>query len=195
MPNSKRWIRLATMGAISGIVGVVAGLGSAGVAPYLLPLAQNQSYFAQAQTQTISQQILEAHNRYRQEVGVPPLSWSDELSQDAQAWADYLASLGGNTLQHDRDRNGQGENLWLGTAGFFSVVDAVDAWGSERQFFRPGTFPEVSTTGNWADVGHYTQIIWRDTERVGCAQSTAGGNNILVCRYGPPGNFIGQPVY
>ncbi|MEB3358992.1 MAG: CAP family protein [Synechococcales bacterium] len=172
-------------------IGVAVGT----IVPFPAPMVYGQDSTAQAQTQTAAQQILDAHNRYRREVDVPPLSWSDDLATDAQVWADYLASLGGNTLQHDGSRTGQGENLWLGTAGFYSVVDAVDAWGSEQQFFRPGTFPDVSTTGNWADVGHYTQIIWRDTEQVGCAQATAGGNNILVCRYSPPGNFIGRPVY
>lgn len=142
----------------------------------------------------INQQILDAHNRYRKDVGVPPLTWSDALARDAQTWANHLAAIGGNSLVHD-DRSDEGENLWMGTAGTFSINDMVNAWGAEKKQFRQGIFPDVSTTGNWSDVGHYTQMIWGATTQVGCAKTTAGNNDILVCRYSPPGNFMGQPVF
>jgi Cysteine-rich secretory protein family len=138
--------------------------------------------------------LLSAHNRYRTEVGVPALTWSNALANDAQGWANRLASMGGNTLQH-ASNTGQGENLWLGTAGAFNYNQMVGAWGDEKRFFKKGNFPNVSTTGNWADVGHYTQMVWRDTTQVGCAMARAGGNDILVCRYSAPGNFMGRPVF
>lgn len=143
---------------------------------------------------SIAAQLLAAHNRYRTEVGVAPLVWSDTLASHAQAWADHLASVGGKSLQHSQDPN-EGENLWLGTADQYSYTDMVNSWGNEKQYFQLGTFPEVSSTGNWADVGHYTQLIWHDTTEVGCGLATAGGNDILVCRYNPPGNYMGQQVY
>lgn len=139
-------------------------------------------------------EMLAAHNRYRAELDLPPLQWSDELAQNAQGWADELAERGGRRLEHSQG-SGEGENLWMGTSGYFSYNDMVTGWGDEKRYFRPGIFPNVSTTGNWADVGHYTQIIWRDTTHVGCALSTAGGNDILVCRYSPPGNYSGRRVY
>jgi hypothetical protein len=66
--------------------------------------------------------------------------------------------------------------------------------GEEQHYFVPGIFPDVSKTGNWADVGHYTQMVWRTTTAVGGARATGGGNDVLVCRYSPPGNVIGEPV-
>lgn len=149
---------------------------------------------AQDVQDTMTAAILSAHNQYRTELGLPPLVWSDALASDAQEWADYLASLGGEELKH-AENTGQGENLWMGTAGFYSYTDMVKAWGEEQQYFIGGTFPDVSSTGNWSDVGHYTQLVWRETTEVGCGMATAGGNNILVCRYNPPGNFIGESVY
>jgi Cysteine-rich secretory protein family len=143
---------------------------------------------------TMTEAILSAHNQYRAEVDVPPLAWSDALASDAQEWADYLASLGGEELQH-AENTGQGENLWMGTAGFFSYTEMVKSWGDEQQNFMDGKFPDVSSTGNWSDVGHYTQMVWRKTTEVGCGMATAGGNNILVCRYSPPGNFMSESVY
>ena len=64
-----------------------------------------------------------------------------------------------------------------------------------QQYFVPGIFPPVSMTGNGADVGHYTQIVWRKTTEVGGAIATGGGNDVLVCRYSQPGNIIGEPVF
>ncbi len=150
-----------------------------------------------ATTGSFTQQLLDTHNKYRAAVGVPALTWSAQLANDAQGWANYLASLGGRRLEHSQNnqRPGQGENLWLGTSGAYSPVQMVDSWGAEQQFFRPGNFPNVSTSGNWADVGHYTQMIWRNTTQVGCGIAKAGGNDILVCRYSPAGNFMGQRVY
>jgi hypothetical protein len=109
-------------------------------------------------------------------------------------WANTLnANL---QFAHDPEVQDQGENLWMGTVGFFSLTQMVDSWGGERQNFENGVFPNVSTTGNWFDVGHYSQMVWRTTTSVGCA-GVAGsdGNYRLVCRYSPPGNVMGRQVF
>jgi hypothetical protein len=146
-------------------------------------------------TQAMAAEILEAHNQYRRQVAVPDLVWSEELAQDAQRWSDQLAAMGGQQLEHSQDRNDQGENLWMGTSGYYSPTDMVKGWGAEIQYFRMGNFPDVSTTGNWTDVGHYTQMVWRNTTEVGCAKASAGGNDILTCRYRSPGNYQGERPY
>jgi len=140
---------------------------------------------------SFSQEILYAHNAYRSAVGVAPLLWSDDLAAAARSWARSLSS--NLDFQHDPNARNQGENLWMGTDGAFSLTQMVDTWGQEDQDFRNGTFPDVSATGNWFDVGHYSQMVWRNTKRVGCAGVTGSdGNYRLVCRYSPPGNVIGQ---
>ncbi|TAL39851.1 MAG: SCP-like extracellular [Spirochaetes bacterium] len=137
-------------------------------------------------------EVLAAHNRYRAELGLPALAWSDTLAQHAKAWAKELAKKG--SLVHATG-TGEGENLWMGTSGYFSFTQMVDGWGGEKKYFKYGSFPDVSTSGRWQDVGHYTQVIWRGTTEVGCGLAKAGGNDILVCRYSPPGNYMGQKPY
>ncbi len=138
------------------------------------------------------EEILASHNKYRAEKGIPSLKWSKTLADHAMNWALHLAKAG--RLYHSKE-SGEGENLWQGSARHFSHTEKVDTWGSEKKYFRRGTFPDVSTSGNWQDVGHYTQIIWRSTSEVGCAQATSGRYDFFVCRYNPPGNISGQKVY
>lgn len=142
---------------------------------------------------SMAQEILNAHNRYRSEVGVPHLTWSNTLASHAQQWANHLASRGG-VLQHSKG-TGQGENLWMGSAGRFSYTQMIQSFGNEKRYFVGRTFPNVSSTGKWQDVGHYTQVVWRKTTQVGCAIARVNGKDILVCRYSPPGNVLRQPVF
>ena len=101
-------------------------------------------------------ELLAAHNRYRTVLGLAPLRWSDILAARAQGWADQLAALG--RLEH----TGPGQNLAMATSGFQTPAQLVDFWGAERRYFRNGIFPAISSTGNWMDVGHYSQIVWRE---------------------------------
>ena len=68
----------------------------------------------------------------------------------------------------------------------------MNPWIDEKQHFRKGVFPANSSTGNPADISHYTQVVWHNTHEVGCGLSRAGGEEILVCRYSRPGNIVGR---
>jgi len=142
----------------------------------------------------LSARLLAAHNAERARVGVAPLQWDPALAASAASYGPTLARIGG--LQHSprASRPGQRENLWMGSRGVYSPEQMVGTWLQERVFFRPGTFPYVSTTGNWVDVSHYTQIIWGSTTRVGCAVHRTARWDYLICRYSPPGNIDGRRV-
>lgn len=40
-------------------------------------------------------------------------------------------------------------------------------------------------------TGHFTQIVWKDTKRIGVGYATAreGRKMFVVAQYGPPGNY------
>ncbi len=107
--------------------------------------------------------ILAAHNAARAQAGVQPLAWDPALGNAAASYAMQLALT--NSFQHSdrRARPGTGENLWMGTHGYYSYEAMVSGWASERRYFVPGVFPSVSRSGNWEDVGHYTQMVWPTT--------------------------------
>jgi len=134
--------------------------------------------------------ILQKHNTYRTALQLPPLIWSAALAKDALVWAEHLAEV--DKGQHDRSIVGkEGENLWWGTAGAFSYSDMVGFWGNEKAAFQYGVFPDCGK----GMIGHYTQIVWKNTQTVGCAIAGNGKNDYLVCRYGPPGNVYGEKPY
>ena len=128
------------------------------------------------------------------DVGVAPLRWDPELARAAAIHGSRLASLG--RLEHAprSTRPGQSENLWMGSAGRFSPEQMVGYWVREKARFRSGIFPNVSTTGDWMDVSHYSQMIWPTTSSVGCALHRGRSQDYLVCRYAPRGNQDGRRV-
>lgn len=146
-------------------------------------------------TGQVEQRLLAAHNRERDQLGLEPLAWDPELAAHAKAWSRQLAVR--DVLQHatQDESEPQGENLWAGSVGFYTPEDMIESWAEEKAEFRPGAFPHVSRTGHWKDVGHYTQMVWRDTDRVGCAVARGQAFDYLVCRYRTAGNVIGQRVY
>src|SRR5688500_15806534 len=114
----------------------------------------------------LATRLLAAHNIERARARAPALRWNPALAAAAAAYGPSLAARG--RLEHSprNARPGQSENLWRGSRGRFSPEQMVGSWAAERAYFRPGTFPNVSRTGNWMDVAHYTQMIWRSTTDV-----------------------------
>lgn len=165
--------------------GLLALLGSAA-----MPAQSNGNLYGYG---AAASRILAAHNRERARVGVAPLRWDPHLAAAAASYGPTLARLGGLRHSSRADRLGQRENLWMGSRGAYAPEQMVQYWISEKAHYRPGMpFPHVSRTGNWADVAHYTQVVWRGTTHVGCAIYPSKKWDFLICRYSPPGNVQGR---
>jgi pathogenesis-related protein 1 len=142
--------------------------------------------------------MVTAHNKWRSEVGVSGIKWSDTLAKTAQAWADKLKSKG-CALKHSQSSS-YGENLYR--AGPITWSDGkkevqsvtpqkvVDSWGKEKQNYN---YDDNRCSGV---CGHYTQIVWKNTKEVGCGMAICNDKSqVWVCNYNPPGNFIDQKPY
>jgi len=145
-------------------------------------------------SKNFASRIVQLHNRERAAVGVAPVAWDSGLEAGAASYARGLALTGTFAHSSRASRVGLGENLWMGTRGGFSLEQMISSWISEKRRFVPGIFPRVSSTGNWADVGHYSQMVWPATTRIGCALASGAGADYLVCRYAPAGNVGGRRV-
>jgi hypothetical protein len=150
------------------------------------PVVQNRS--------NLEARLLAFHNRERQAAGAPPLRWDPALALAAQAYGPALAARGRLSHSDPSSRPGQGENLWMGTTGAYSLEEMVGDWAAERKLVKPGIFPDVSLSDHWSDVAHYTQMIWPGSEAVGCALHASAQWDFLICRYAPAGNVVGQTL-
>ena len=140
--------------------------------------------------------MLAGHNEARGRLGLPPLVWNDSLAADARAYAEEMARTG--RFEHSPQPRGnppQGENLWTGTRRAYSYQEMMGHWVAEGRYYRPLPVPQSSATGAFGDVGHYTQIVWRATREMGCAEASNRTDDYVVCLYLPAGNVFGDTAY
>ncbi|KAI8095937.1 CAP domain-containing protein [Thamnidium elegans] len=119
--------------------------------------------------------VLRTHNDYRYRHGVRPLSWDWSLAEHAQGWA--------NRCQFKHSKSG--ENI---SYGFPSIKAAIEDWyESEVGYYNFDTGRSI----NGVEITHLTQMVWKDTTSVGCAESYCNNLNgyFYVCNYYPPGNY------
>jgi hypothetical protein len=143
--------------------------------------------------------ILAVHNSERAAVGVPPLVWSNSLAAGAQAWAEHLAATGTGTLVHATDAQKGcpcGEILagfdW--SKGPTAPGGGTSLWVAEKNDYNGGPVGN-GYAPNGKPIGHYTQMVWRNEQEVGCGAAYGSPYSILVCRYNLPGNWPDESPY
>ncbi|TVU28883.1 hypothetical protein EJB05_20419, partial [Eragrostis curvula] len=133
-------------------------------------------------------QFLAQQNAARAALGLPPLLWDERVASYARWYAQ--SRRGDCALVHSSGP--YGENLFWGSGTGWAPAQAVGAWLSERPRYN-----YWSNSCNGGMCGHYTQIMWRNTRRVGCAMVTCynGRGTFITCNYDPPGNYVGVRPY
>lgn len=147
-----------------------------------------------------ARELLQSHNEERAWFGAAPLEWDDGLAQTAAAWGQQCQWL----------HSGSGENLAMATFGAdqYGPTDLFRMWADEVVNYN---WDAPSATPNNADpaamVGHWTQIVWKGTTRVGCAYNRCAYGSMeeraeslfVVCHYDPAGNVgtgaVPDPLY
>jgi len=151
------------------------------------------------------------------------LKWSDSLATIASEWAagcswghrpdsgssSCATKLGGlNNVDLDgyvsTSGDGCGENLYgSGADPVWSQLWNGDDYGIRGGIEQNWCLNEAddwSYGTNLGSAGHYTQVVWANTQFVGCGFgkcNDANGwmNNMFVCNYYPPGNWGGEYPY
>lgn len=147
--------------------------------------------------------ILAAQNAVRASAphaspALPALVWDEALAGHAQAWVDTCPT-GHNP---DRTVNGEvvGENFYESSSS--TPVDPsvpVELWAAEAANYdiAKNTCNGSRPSDSNLRCGHYTQIVWRATLRVGCGMRTgcpAPDRQVWICNYAPAGNMTWHGV-
>jgi len=168
------------------------------------------------------QAILDKHNELRRKVakgeetdGAPgpqpaasnmrKLVWNNELEAVAQRWADQC-QFGHDSSRNKLDGTAVGQNAYWGGSSVESeeaavqagMINAAQAWYDEVSdpgFDSGSISPYVFSSG----TGHYTQVVWADTEELGCGMVYYKGSSwyetLIVCNYAISGNWMGGEMY
>ncbi|XP_036617958.1 glioma pathogenesis-related protein 1-like [Trichosurus vulpecula] len=151
-------------------------------------------------------ECVELHNNFRSQVAPKAsnmlrMSWDAGLAKVAETWAKRCEFKHNVDLSKPRrlHRNFSfvGENLWVGSLGGFSEKSAIKLWNDEVQYYN---FQSLKCTHV---CGHYTQVVWADSYKVGCAvqycpelkETRIRSGALFVCNYGPAGNYYQTRPY
>ncbi len=155
-------------------------------------------------TTDFGKKVLEQHNLYRGIAGIPLMRWNPTIAASAQNWANRLKSYQNCNMQHSSNSLRSniasfryiGENLyWYYNSGGAQVsgqsgIDATDAWYSEIADFQYSARGVVCPKrGKRDQIGHFTQLMWDKSTHLGCGAASCGNSVVVVCQYGPGGNF------
>ncbi|BGP54805.1 hypothetical protein JCM8202_003313 [Rhodotorula sphaerocarpa] len=138
---------------------------------------------------------LAAHNKLRAQHNATALTWNTELAAAAQKWADKCVFQhgGGTALNAGENISGYSAS----SASDSNVAYAISLWSNEASLY------DWKNPGYSDATGHFTQMIWKDTTELGCAQTYCqplhdAGNSFswngffYVCEYLQAGNIVGS---
>ncbi|XP_063357391.1 GLIPR1-like protein 1 isoform X1 [Pelmatolapia mariae] len=156
------------------------------------------------------EECVKEHNLARSSVDPPAadmlyMTWDEALAITAKAWAkrcifDHNIYLKNASRVHPTFPS-VGENIWTAyPPSQFNTAKAIKSWVDEVKDYN---YQENSC--RFAKVcGHYTQVVWASTYKVGCAvQLCPDGIKhfinkkgvLFVCNYATAGNIIGRRPY
>ncbi|KFO30390.1 Cysteine-rich secretory protein 2 [Fukomys damarensis] len=136
----------------------------------------------------VQREIVNKHNELRRAVSpsasdMLKMEWSSAAARKAQVWADQCK------YRHSRNEDRKldvscGENLFMSSAPY-SWSSAIQLWYDEEENFIFNVGPKTPS----AVIGHYTQVVWYSSSRVGCGIAHCPRNPVLkyymVCQYCP----------
>ncbi|XP_064630941.1 GLIPR1-like protein 1 [Lineus longissimus] len=189
------------------LVVVVVGLAKAGKAVKATPAFDAVKF---------KKDMRKYHTRFRKgenAADMKRMKYDDSLASWAQKWTDRCEWTHGH-VDGESEAMGTyvGQNMWMSTGTNPARVGkkAVTAWFNEKKNYDlsndkcdPGTM-----------CGHYTQIVWSKTTKVGCGYKLCRCETgkkgdfaclkesskpyswmFVVCDYSPGGNYAGVSPY
>ena len=140
----------------------------------------------------VSQPGIDLQNKFRSRHHSPPLNYDKNVTNIAQKYANYLAShnLFEHGMLYDANGNRLGQNIM---AIYNSKINnseilklAVNQWYSEYKYYN------YSNPGFSQKTGHFTQVVWKSSNKIGFGIAKNGSRTVVVADYYPAGNVFSQ---
>jgi hypothetical protein len=183
-------------GNTTGAAGIGGASGTGGSGSMTNPL-----------TQDLIDAFVVAHNQARSgplnpppSPALPPVSWDGVLADSVYNYAIGCQGTMG-LLSHNDNRSADyqalggsgyvGENIYGSSGNNATPADAMTLWMKEAPNYD-------YASGAIGNAGHYTQVVWRASVRIGCAIVDCPAltyHNTVICDYAPGGNISGQRPY
>jgi len=151
--------------------------------------------------------ILKKHNDLRAQVeatNMQKMYWDDDLALEARNWARQCDLWHEPNPLRNLEQYPIGQNIFF-WYGYPRTIErfmwAVQFWYDEGQCYDFATQtcnPMCDKNRQVTQCGHYTQLVWAESTRMGCSYVRCGGGGYehrLICNYAPTGNIVGKNPY
>ena len=131
------------------------------------------------------------HNRYRKMHKIKDLGLSEKLCEKAKKKISKLIEKDDDEFIDDEDEDEVeecGENLYISYHGKIDFEKIYQDWYDEKNKY------DFSKNKYQKGTGHFTQMIWKGTEKVGFEWEESSKNNkfYFLAYYYPAGNEVGK---
>eukprot|EP00794_Sanderia_malayensis_P012935 gene12935-14265_t len=130
---------------------------------------------------TCKKECVDLHNKYRKNHLVPPVVLDDQLSRQAQQWADNGKTPGSSNWT----RKGVGE-CWAWGSLYPTWKDVIKEWHDQEVHIDWNT--KKSKDGN--DVYCFSQIVWKRVKKIGCAKGMLKSVPFYVVQTDQPAKVV-----
>ncbi|KHJ76377.1 SCP-like protein [Oesophagostomum dentatum] len=161
---------------------------------------------------TIRQAFLNEHNRLRSSVArglevdgaggkAPKAAKMLKMIYDCDVENSAMKHASKCIFEHSTyaERNNNGENLFKTSILKLDKAEAAkrasQSWWSELKSFGVGQANNLTMAVFNKFVGHYTQMAWEKSYKLGCAVMHCPKMTMVNCQYSPTGNYINQLIY
>ena len=133
----------------------------------------------------IFEKALNIHNEYRKKHNARILDLSLELSGKAKKRILQLEKglVNINSELDDKD-NEFGENLYISTKNDFNIEKVCEIWYNEKNKYN------FDLNTYQKGTGHFTQMIWKETQKIGFGYLNNNGKIYFLALYSPAGNEL-----